>query len=729
MQVTTGDQPSAVSPASKAARTRDALTTPASRRPIVVVLGMHRSGTSLCAHLLSALGVDMADDVGRARGNEDGHWERWEIVSQHNRILDLLNRPMGGVGDYSPLHDLPLPSGWWANPEVRKIRSEVEAYLQSRMHPAEPFGFKDPRAVRLLATWGEIFNNLSLTPKYVFCVRNPANVAASLRSRDDIPLRSGEYRWLVYNADFFARAKDDVFVLDYDDWFTDGEGTLRRLLAFLRPLNLVHDGSADILDIVDAQLNREGAKGRPSAQRIVQYFYELIKEDLSDPGVRAKLDVFIEQFNIFQRVAPFELPLTRLHGSIFEKTAELEAARDASRQLEHRVSGREQAEADLRSELEASRRAEETAREEAANRAAELQQVGEELRALEHSEHALRTELDGARQDARRRAEEAAALVAGQRLLQDRVAALTEAETRLRADLGQAEEKAAALEAGQNRHLDDPVVELDHAEARSRADLGQAEEKAAALEAGQNRHLEDRVAELERAEARLQADLAAAENQLAFAAEDRVRLARELRELEVRAARPPDRPPVSPAQIIPQDPAPRPLETERENLERITAILTRQRELIQSLRRDILRRDTSLLELRAQGRRDRETTSGPLRRLGARLSGRRDAQEPSDPAGDHPLAPFFDEAYYLESNPDVRAAGVPALAHYLEQGEAEGRRPIPSFDPAFYLDHNEDVRTSGQGAFSHFIDHGIAEGRPGDRSEVDTVGSLLPPRS
>jgi hypothetical protein len=32
------------------------------RRPIVMVLGMHRSGTSLCSHVLSALGLDMTDN-------------------------------------------------------------------------------------------------------------------------------------------------------------------------------------------------------------------------------------------------------------------------------------------------------------------------------------------------------------------------------------------------------------------------------------------------------------------------------------------------------------------------------------------------------------------------------------------------------------------------------------------------------------------------------------------
>ena len=50
------------------------------RRRIVVVLGMHRSGTSLCAHVLSAMGIDMADELRAIPANAKGHWERWEIV-------------------------------------------------------------------------------------------------------------------------------------------------------------------------------------------------------------------------------------------------------------------------------------------------------------------------------------------------------------------------------------------------------------------------------------------------------------------------------------------------------------------------------------------------------------------------------------------------------------------------------------------------------------------------
>src|SRR6185369_560629 len=80
------------------------------RRSIAIVLGMHRSGTSLCSHVLSALGLDMADRMfpegltAPTPDNAHGHWERWEIVAFHDRVLEHFNR-----GYFSPFHDLPLP--------------------------------------------------------------------------------------------------------------------------------------------------------------------------------------------------------------------------------------------------------------------------------------------------------------------------------------------------------------------------------------------------------------------------------------------------------------------------------------------------------------------------------------------------------------------------------------------------------------------------------------------
>ena len=46
---------------------------------------------------------------------------------------------------------------------------------------------------------------------------------------------------------------------------------------------------------------------------------------------------------------------------------------------------------------------------------------------------------------------------------------------------------------------------------------------------------------------------------------------------------------------------------------------------------------------------------------------------------------LFDRAFYLAQNPDVAAAGVDPLAHYLDYGGAEGRDPGPRFDTRAYL--------------------------------------------
>ena len=49
------------------------------------------------------------------------------------------------------------------------------------------------------------------------------------------------------------------------------------------------------------------------------------------------------------------------------------------------------------------------------------------------------------------------------------------------------------------------------------------------------------------------------------------------------------------------------------------------------------------------------------------------------------LSGLFDDAYYLENAPDVAAAGMDPLVHYLVVGEAEGRSASYYFNPAFYV--------------------------------------------
>jgi hypothetical protein len=73
--------------------------------------------------------------------------------------------------------------------------------------------------------------------------------------------------------------------------------------------------------------------------------------------------------------------------------------------------------------------------------------------------------------------------------------------------------------------------------------------------------------------------------------------------------------------------------------------------------------------------------------------------------------PLFDTAFYLRKYPDVAAANTNPLGHYLKYGAAERRQPNPLFDPDYYFDQYPDVRKARINPLLHYVRHGAAEGR------------------
>ncbi len=219
-----------------------------------MVLGMHRSGTSLCANILHEMGVDMADAQGASAANARGHWERPRINDLHDAVLALFGRPWN-----APTHHLALPNQWWTDPRIDPIRASIVTYLETLLASDKPIGFKDPRTSRLLPMWPSILDRLNADPLYIFCIRDPAQVARSLTARDGLPADQAAYRWLVYNAQAVHGAGPaPVCVIPYEDWFTTPETTLSRLATFIGAdphLNLAH--------LIDTTL-RHDALGTPT---------------------------------------------------------------------------------------------------------------------------------------------------------------------------------------------------------------------------------------------------------------------------------------------------------------------------------------------------------------------------------------------------------------------------------------------------------------------------------
>jgi chromosome segregation ATPase len=72
---------------------------------------------------------------------------------------------------------------------------------------------------------------------------------------------------------------------------------------------------------------------------------------------------------------------------------------------------------------------------------------------------------------------------------------------------------------------------------------------------------------------------------------------------------------------------------------------------------------------------------------------------------------LFDADWYLATYPDVAAAGIDPLAHYLEHGASEGRDPGPGFSSRAYLARYPDVAEAGLNPLMHYLEFGRIEGR------------------
>jgi hypothetical protein len=72
---------------------------------------------------------------------------------------------------------------------------------------------------------------------------------------------------------------------------------------------------------------------------------------------------------------------------------------------------------------------------------------------------------------------------------------------------------------------------------------------------------------------------------------------------------------------------------------------------------------------------------------------------------------FFDAAFYLEANPDVRERGLDPAVHYLMEGARQERDPGPHFSTSDYLARNPDVAEAGVNALVHYEMRGRKENR------------------
>ncbi len=196
-----------------------------SKRKAYVVLGMHRSNTSLVAGCLHQAGVDFGRHLIPANeNNPTGFWE----LEALNRIHDRILREHGLAWDSPGM----LPEGWLESTVVTRARRDMIELLEGEFESSDIFGIKDPRLCRFVPLWRRIFEEKEIAVRWLFVVRHPDAVASSLKRRGDMPTARAESLWASYNVNVIAdlSPEDDGFVLRAEDFVDDPAAfTLRAL--------------------------------------------------------------------------------------------------------------------------------------------------------------------------------------------------------------------------------------------------------------------------------------------------------------------------------------------------------------------------------------------------------------------------------------------------------------------------------------------------------------------
>lgn len=217
---------------------------------VILVLGMHRSGTSAITRVLNLLGVELGSHLmpAAAGNNASGFWEHVGVVEVHDALLHALGR--------SWRDPRPLPDDWLHSNAAQVAKAKLAELIKADFADALLWAVKDPRLCRLLPLWRELLAELEIEPCAMMVLRHPDEVARSLRDRDGFPLEQGRLLWLehVADAERYSRGWRRCIVA-YDDVLSDWRPVLDRAeteLAVLRwPLDPRNAAAA-----VDAFLDR-----------------------------------------------------------------------------------------------------------------------------------------------------------------------------------------------------------------------------------------------------------------------------------------------------------------------------------------------------------------------------------------------------------------------------------------------------------------------------------------
>jgi hypothetical protein len=259
-------------------------------KTVVMVLGMHRSGTSSAAGTLVRLGAAAPRHlIAPNPGNERGFWESGVIMDLNDAIL------AAGGSDWRDWRKFNLDA--IGCEEGDALRARAKASLAEEFGDAGLAVMKDPRMCRLMPFWRPAFDEAKWSVRAVLPIRSPLEVACSLKCRDGLRLAYGCLLWLRHVLDAEAETRGMArAILDWPEFLDDRRSSLTRISE---QLGLVwprwHERAlAEVDQFVSADLRRHRAseadlRTHPEINDFVRQTYAAMTDLVRDPEDRCVL--------------------------------------------------------------------------------------------------------------------------------------------------------------------------------------------------------------------------------------------------------------------------------------------------------------------------------------------------------------------------------------------------------------------------------------------------------
>jgi len=247
----------------------------------IIVLGMHRSGTSLIAELIHRWGASgrVKECLPSNQWNARGYWELAPLVNFNRRLL----RETGSNWSLPPSQR--SDSKLAALASHPRYRHEALSLIASmNLEGSHNWFWKDPRLSLLLPFWQRLWDQ----PRYVICLRNPLEIGRSLQERDNLSFSVSMMLWHRYMISILEWTRGlPVIVMSYSKVLRNPQMECERLANFLSGQEPCQDpvkAAAEMKKSVDGKLRHCQSDGsRPAGvltrrQRHLQEALELLAE-------------------------------------------------------------------------------------------------------------------------------------------------------------------------------------------------------------------------------------------------------------------------------------------------------------------------------------------------------------------------------------------------------------------------------------------------------------------